>query len=153
MKATTKYTAQRTVMTLAHTIAKTLDKALSYAKRLGQAIKIAWSNNKKKIYNNGFSKGVTDACVEILEKWYTKSFSKIETIIIETDVRKFYSNETWKKMNLFVRENVSTHSMHMRGFYFQGTEYVYSILINETWESDLNIYTYDDEINGATRVK
>jgi len=46
MEATTKIATQRNIMTSAHAIAKTLDCTIKYAKRLGQAIKMAWVNLK-----------------------------------------------------------------------------------------------------------
>jgi hypothetical protein len=43
---TTKFATQKTIMTNAHAIAKTLDTAVKYAKRLGIAIKMAWAKVK-----------------------------------------------------------------------------------------------------------
>jgi DUF917 family protein len=72
---TTKYATQRNIMQSAHTIAKTLDCTIKYAKRLGQAIKIAWAKVKAVvkavfgIYNATFDifKGKDSVSFEICE--------------------------------------------------------------------------------------
>jgi hypothetical protein len=116
-----------------------------------------------KIYQNGFNQEIVDACIESLKFWYGETFNKIESLIITNDdTRTFYNNPEWIAMKDFVSANKETHKMHMRNFWVGGrtenhmrvgaTTYTYAVVINETWEPMPEVYTYDDEINGATPV-
>jgi len=71
MKATNTRT---TAMKLAHTIAKTLDNTIRYAKRLGKSISMAWSQLKE--ISQFF--GIYSACYDELKGKDSVSFEVLE---------------------------------------------------------------------------